>query len=70
MLPWEIPGKVGEFDEDWRVTTLALLYIIEVNWVNSYNGCSAMTASQTLSVVIINIIINIIIIYLFVYVDC
>jgi len=23
MPPWEITGKVGEFDEDWRVTTLA-----------------------------------------------
>jgi len=22
MTLWEIPGKVGEFDEDWRVTTL------------------------------------------------
>jgi len=22
MPPWEIPGKVGEFDEDWRVATL------------------------------------------------
>jgi len=22
MTPWEIPGKVREFDKDWRVVTL------------------------------------------------
>jgi len=28
MLLWEIPGKVGEFDEDWRVVTLCVAVAI------------------------------------------
>jgi len=30
MLLWEIPGKVEEFDEDWRV--VVLVSVISVHW--------------------------------------
>jgi len=27
MLPWEIPGKVSEFSEDWRMAMLSLTHL-------------------------------------------
>jgi len=31
MSPWEIAGKVGEFDEDWRVAALYSVFLRLLN---------------------------------------
>jgi len=45
MPLWEMPGKVGKFDEDWRVATL-VLQLLDTPSVKSWMAvCSSVCPS-------------------------
>jgi len=48
MPVWEIPGKVGEFDDDWRVATLVvdILHVIPL-WLLMTGWCNVVSESAS-----------------------